>query len=803
MRPRALLTLLLLLTTACAPMVTLEAGDPVRRIRQPQTSRLLAADGRVLAELHGEQDRDEVALDDVDPLLTQAVLAVEDRRYFLHAGVDLAAIVRAAVRNVSAGEIAQGGSTITQQYVKNTITGPAQTLERKIEEAALAWQLEQHHSKQDILGRYLNTAYFGQGAYGVAAASRHYFGREPTSLTLVQAAQLAGMIASPSRFDPYDHPEAAHARRAVVLRALVGAGVISQDEADAAGTGDVGLVDQSVQEQDLAPYVVAEVKRLLQHDPQGLFGILGTTVDERADVLFTGGLRVHTTVDLTMQAQAEQAVASVLDQEGDPSAALVAIDPATGAVRALVGGRDYNDPDDPFARFNLATQGRRQPGSSFKPIVLATALSLGISPDRRFPAGDCVTFPQIPDWQPCNYGGTSYPELTLREATVHSVNTVYARLAVELGPQAIVQTAHALGIDDDLPSVASIGLGTAELSPWDLAEAYTPFATLGTQHPVHLIDRIEEADGTVLWEHDDETRRVLDQAVSWLITQTLTEVVARGTGVRAKIDRPQAGKTGTAQDNSDAWFVGYTPDLVASVWVGFPEGRVAMRPPTTREVVEGGRWPAQIWAAFAGAALADVPARGFPVPDLSIVTIKVDVTRDCLPNLYTPADVVELREYVRGAEPTQRCTEPAGPPIDDVPMVVGLPLATARRLLADEGFLVDVRQEVSALYPTGIVARQRPVPGATTLERDGNAVVIWVSTAVRTRSAVPDVVGLDVDDAQTVLELTGWVVEVRRSCGGGDCQGLSADEVWAQTPEGGEVARDHSLVVLTAAPASP
>ncbi len=796
----ALLTALALLAGACGPMVTLEPGDVAALVQQPLTSQVFAADGTLLAELHGEQDRVEVALDDVADVLVQAVLSIEDRRFFLHAGVDLAAVARAALRNVEGGGIEQGGSTITQQYVKNVITGPAQTLERKAREAALAWQLEQKYSKGEILERYLDTVYFGNGAYGVGAASRRYFGKPAAALTLVEAAQLAGNIASPTRFDPYASPDAARDRRGLVLDAMVSVGHISEEEAQAAKDTELDLVDRTIVDDAVAPYFVAEVKRLVQHDPEGMFSALGLDVDDRVDALFTGGLRIHTTLDPDMQKQAEAAVAATLSEREDPYAGLVALDPRTGEVRALVGGRDWNDPDDPFARFNLATQARRQPGSSFKPFVLATALSRGISPDRTYPGGACVSFRSIPDWSPCNYGGTSYGPLSLREATVRSANTVFARLTVDVGAQAVVQTARTLGITSDLPMVPAIGLGVGEVTPFEMAQAYSSFATLGQLHPAHLISRIETADGEILFEQDLAGYRVLDEAVAWLVTQTLQDVIRRGTGVRAGVDRPQAGKTGTSQDSSDAWFIGYTPELVAAVWVGFPEGRVPMVPPRTRQLVEGGRWPAEIWGAFVEEALADVPPTAFPAPDLTIVTVEVDGSRDCLPNPYTPPELVERREYVSGTEPTSRCTEPAGPPIDDVPLVVGFPVEVAKRILGEQGFVLDIRPEASDVYPTGIVARQRPGPDGRTLERDGNAVVLWVSSVVRTRSRVPDVTGLDVDDALIRLEAQGWIVEWREQCPVDGCT-VGPRRVWEQTPGPDAVTTDHSVIRLKIAPA--
>ena len=799
----ALLGVVSLLAGACGNVVHLQAGDPVTFVQQPQTSQVLAADGTVLAELHGEQDRREVSLDEVSDDLVKAVVAIEDRRFFVHAGVDGPAIVRAALKDVSSGAVEEGGSTLTQQYVKNTMTGADRTLKRKLKEAVLAYELEQRYSKQQILERYLNTVYFGRGAYGVDAAAQRYFGVDAGHLSLVEAAQLAGMIASPSRFDPFDHPDAAAARRGQVLDALVDTGQLTTAQADAARGADLPLSTAQDTDHVRAPYFVDEVKRRLQHDPDGRFAVLGSDVDARADRLFTGGLKIVTTLDPSAQSAAEHAVGSVLTDQADPSAALVATDPTTGAVRALVGGRDFYG-DDPHAQFNLATQGRRQPGSSFKPVVLATALSRGVSLDRMFPGGDCVAFPQIPGWEQgvCNYAHIAYPSMTLRQATVDSVNTVYARLSVEVGPSAIVDEAHTLGFTDVNDPVYSIALGSEEVSPLEMAGGYGTFANGGTYHAPYLIARIEAPDGTVLYRHDDTGTKALDPAVAYLVTQALQDVVARGTGVRAQIDRPQAGKTGTSQDSADAWFVGYTPDLVASVWVGFPSGRIPMVPPRTRALVEGGRWPAEIWHAFATQALAGSPKVDFQAPDVNLVHVKVDVTRNCLPNPYTPPDLIETRDFLAGTAPTEQCSEPSGPPVDDVPSVVGLPKDVAARLLRDQGFGVDVREVASPRFPSGIVAKQRPDPGGTTREQDDNAVVIWVATAASGRARIPSVVGLKGDDAVRALEADGWVPTVEEGCPPEGCAGMQRGEVWGQAPKAGTDTRPHSEITLLVSPSS-
>jgi penicillin-binding protein 1A len=787
-----------LLLTACGPLVNFDPGDPADFVQQPQTSFVEAADGTLLAELHAEQDRRDVRLDEVAPVVADAVVAIEDRRFWEHRGVDGGAVVRAALANVEAGEITQGGSTITQQYVKNTITGPALTMERKMREAVAAWQLEERYSKEQILERYLNTVYFGKGAYGIRAASLRFFGSEPDELVLPQAALLAGVIQSPSAYDPWERPDSSIARRNRVLEAMVATEAITRDEADVAKDAPLHLAPLD-EVRHLHPYIVEEVRREIRDDPHGLFGALGDTPDDRMTSLFTGGYRVVTTLDPDAQEIAEATVAEILPEDGGPSAAVVVTDPVSGAIRAMVGGRDYYDLDDPIARFNLATQGLRQPGSSFKPIVLAAALERGVSLDTIYPGGACVQFPSLPDqWAPCNYGGASYAPMTLREATVRSVNTVYARLGMEIGPSAVVDTARSMGIDG-LNANPALVLGTNEVTVKDMAGAYGVFANRGRYTRPYLIERIETLGGEVVHRASRASEQVLGEANAYLVTQALTEAVTRGTGVRARIDRPQAGKTGTSQRNADAWFVGYTPDLVAAVWVGFPQSRVPMRPPNTPEVVEGGRWPAQIWQRIASQLLADVEPSEFPVPRLEMVLVQVDVSRACLPNPYTPPELISEREFLRGTEPTEICREPVGPPLEDVPAVTGLPIEVARRLLENAGFRVDERPLASRRFPPGIVELQRPGAGGSTRPADGNAVVLWVSTAITSRSQVPDVRDMTVADAVTLLEGAGWVPIIQRMCPPEGCTGQSS-RIWGQSPAAATLERDHSIITLYVEP---
>jgi penicillin-binding protein 1A len=781
----------------CGPVLELGADEPLAFIDQPRTSQILSPQGDVLAALHGIEDRTDVVLEDVSQQLVAAVIATEDRRFFLHNGVDLPAIGRAAARNVEAGEVAQGGSTLTQQLVKTTMTGPARTLDRKIEEALLAIRLERTHDKDEILERYLNTVYFGRGAYGVGAASERFFGTTADALTTEQAALLAGVIASPSGFDPWDEPEAARTRRALVLDAMVDTGQLDAADARRLRAEPLVVADLAGDTDDaLAPWIVAEVRRQLQRDPDERFAALGEDVEQRVDALFSGGLRITTTIDLATQARAEAEVAERFDTPQGPTAAVVALDPSSGAIRALVGGRAR----DAAVGFNVATQGRRSPGSAFKPLMLAAALEQGIGLDTEYPGGTCAVFEDVPGWDDegaCNYGQTDYGPLTLREATVRSANTVYARLAVELEPRTMLTQARQFGIGGPLNEVHALALGSEAVTPLDLAAAYGAFATLGHRADPYLIERIETADGQVLYDHEPTSLRVIADATAWAVTDTLRDVVERGTGVNASIDRPQAGKTGTSQDNADAWFVGYTPDLVTAVWVGVPEGSVPLRPPLTDEVIEGGRAPAEIWAAVTTAALEGRPALDFAEPERTLVEVEVDVSRNCLPNPYTPQDVIETRPYLVGTEPTARCTEPAGPTLDDVPTLIGLPIDVATRLLRERGFELEVRPAHSRVFPPGISVDQHPAPGA---DLDiGEVVTVWRSVVSRTRLEPADVLGLDRDEARATLEAAGFVVRIEEACPCSQPPGT----VHGQQPAPGVPTLEHDLVTLTVVPDEP
>jgi penicillin-binding protein 1A len=655
-----------------------------------ESSTLFAADGTLVHTFHAEENRKVVPLEEIPTHVRDAVVAIEDERYYRHNGVDLRAVLRALRANTAAGQVEEGGSTITQQYVKKVLLqDDSQTLSRKVEEASMAVQLERRFSKDRILELYVNAIYFGNGAYGIEAAARQYFGKSVDGLTLAEGALLAGLIQRPSATDPYKAPDLALARRNVVLERMRAHHFAPSAEVDVALAEPLtlGSATTPAAERYAAPHFVEEVKQWILDDPR-----FGSTAQARRDLLFGGGLRIQTTVDLAEQAQAEQAVAAILPDAAGPSASLVSIEPATGYVKAMVGGRDFFGADD-IAKLNLATQGPRQAGSSFKPLVLAAALEQGIDPETLLPAPACIDIPldhgQV--WHPCNYGGGGGGTVSIAEGTVRSYNTLYAQLMMQVGPEEAMEAAAKYGIRSPLEPVPSAVLGSNIVTAMDMASAYATFANRGIRVAPVLVTRITRSDGTVLFQHEHTQAKVLDAAVADTLTGILQQVIDRGTGTKAKLDRPAAGKTGTADDWKDAWFAGYTPDLATAVWVGFPklvDGRlVEMQPPATHIKVTGGSYPAEIWQRFMSAALAGRPPLPFTAPTTTTTTAP-------------PA----------GA-PTTTTTAPA--PTAPVPVVVGQDAGPAKSTLETAGFVVERIPAAEGAQPPGRVMAQSPPGGAT------------------------------------------------------------------------------------------
>jgi penicillin-binding protein 1A len=569
-----------------------------------QTTILTDRSGRPITELHAAVDRTVIPFDQMPMGLRRAVIAVEDKHFYSHGGVDPLAIARAAWVDFHDTSFEQGGSTITQQYVKTVLTGSDPTIGRKVREAIISIKLERELSKDQILARYLNAVYFGQGAYGVQAAARTYFGRDAQNLTLLQSATLAGLISAPSRFDPVRHRRAARLRRNYVLEQMVQVGYLSPGRAHRLSARPVRVIHPKPFH-SVAAYFADYTRRYLE----ARYG------DDR---VFGGGLRVRTTLDLSWQRAAEDAVSAYLPGRRGPAAALVAIDPRDGAIRAMVGGRNFN-----VVKFNLATQAHRQAGSAFKLFTLAAALEDGISPFSVWHGPPSIDIPNRRcytngrPWHVSNYADEAAGTMTLEQATVHSVNTIFAQVVTRVGPENVARMAHLLGIRSRLQPYCSITLGSEDVTPLDMAAAYATVADGGVYHRATPVSTVRAPDGMVIDRPlDTAGRPVLWQNDAAMITSILQHVITSGTGTAAAIGRPAAGKTGTAQDYTNAWFCGYVPQLATCVWVGYPRANIPLRNIDGYPAVYGGSVPALIWHRFMSTVTAGLPVRGFPQPFL-------------------------------------------------------------------------------------------------------------------------------------------------------------------------------------------
>jgi penicillin-binding protein 1A len=558
--------------------------------RKPSVT-LVARDGTVLAA-HGEVYGDTVSLGGVAPSMVKAVMAVEDRRFYEHFGVDPIGLARAVYVNLRAGEIVQGGSTITQQLAKNLFLTNERTIKRKVQELILALWLEHKFTKDEILALYLNRVYFGAGTYGVDAAAKRYFGTSAARLNLYESAMLAGLLKAPSRYNPAANPELAHERAVIVLGDMVDAGYISPEAAKrAARERQRGETVTGMRGRYFADWVMKQVKDQVGYPARDLI--------------------VETTLDRRTQRIARRELRSVLRRRGRThdagNAASVVLTP-DGAVRAMVGGRDYRD-----SQFNRATQAKRQPGSAFKPFVYLAAVEDGMPPDRQV-VDRPVT---IDGWSPRNYAGRYYGEVTLREAFARSLNSVAVRLIDRVGVDRVARTANRLGMTTDLERHPSLALGTSEVTLLDLTGAYATFANSGGGVMPYGIRRIRTRGGKVLYERAGSgPGRVVAPRHVRRMTDLLRANVVWGTGQRADPDRPAAGKTGTTQNARDAWFIGFTARLVAGVWMGNDDG-------SPMDDVTGGTLPADIWRRTVTTVLEGRPPK--PLPGLHV---RVAETRD-------------------------------------------------------------------------------------------------------------------------------------------------------------------------------
>ena len=727
------------LSAGCAAVADLQEE---RLDVQPlaQTSRVFDSRGELITPLHAGEDRVVVPLKDIPQVVQDAVIAIEDQRFWRHRGVDLKAILRAAYVNATTGHIEEGGSTITQQYVKQRMLSDEQTFSRKLREAALAWQLEDELTKKQILTRYLNTVYFGQGAYGIQRAAQTYFSKKATDLDLAEAALLAGLIAGPVRWDPIERPESALDRRNLVLDRMHELGMIDLVDLDGARSTPLHLLPRLGARRYPAPWFVDYVKREILSSPR-----FGATYRQRYDFLFRGGLRIYTTLDLRMQRAAEAAVYGILAYESDPYGALTAVDPRTGFIKAMVGGRHYwsTRREDPYAKLNLATGGStgRQAGSSFKPFALIAALENGIPPYRTYAAPSSIVLDEPPcgsedyPWNVQNYEGASYGgSLTMEQGLISSVNVVYAQVIRDVHPERVVDVAHRMGIRSRLRPYCSAVLGANEVNTLEMASAFGTLATLGRRVPPTAIERIEDSHGNVLYQADSRSRQVLNPAVADTAVQILRKVILYGTGTAANIGRPAAGKTGTAQEWRDAWFAGFIPQLSASVWVGHPRGQVSMVG-TRIGNVTGGSFPAQIWHAFMSQVTPRIPVKEFKEPKDDYVTVPIDFTLGCRASSYTPSENIRYYHFLPSAELPESCVytsteeivteETPTATVEGVPTVVGISVRTAVQILRDQGLGTDREHERDSGYAEGTVIDQFPPPG--TRADPGTIVTITVA----------------------------------------------------------------------------
>jgi penicillin-binding protein 1A len=787
LRLLALLAVLgVLAVTAFSYGVVLAVGqqlgglDPFRHQHEQVDGYVYAADGHtILAVLRGSQSRVLVPSSSISGWMKQAIVATEDKRFYQHRGVDIRGMGRALWADIRHKGAVQGGSTITQQFVKNALTGNERSVTRKLKEAALAWQLEQKWTKDRILTAYLNTIYFGNGAYGVERAARTYFGHNAAKLTLPEAALLAGIPEDPSLYDPVTHPQTARARRATVLDLMLQQRVITPGQFRAAAKApmprpqDVHL--SGVQGQ--VPYFGEYVKEQLIDR----FG---------ASKVFGSGFRVYTTINLRLQQIARDAVQKILPSPDGPQAALVAINPSDGSVLAMVGGRNFH-----VSQYNLATARERQTGSAFKPMVLATALREGISPLTTYVSKPVSIFLGNKYWPVHNYEGEYLGPIDLVKAIAVSDNSVFSQLTRDVGPGNVVKTAHAVGVTGPLQNYFAIGLGVEPVSVLEMARSYATFANDGNRidgtvfgDEPRVVTKIETDAHKVAYANVPKNVRALSPDVDALLTQLLEGVVTGGTGTAAQLPgRVVAGKTGTTENYGDAWFCGYTPQLVTCVWVGYPD---RLRPMLTEfhgRPVVGGSYPAEVWKAFMQPALTAMNAqpKSFPSPPyFSTQTQRVTYRDGRVERDDGLCRSTSLIVYFTGHGPSK--TADCKRNEVEVPNVVGWNVDSARTRLASQPLSTQlVYKPASAGQRVGVVLRQFP-DGGTLSSFDKVTLVL----AKPLHGLVPKTIGLTLRAARTRLAKLKLVPQVTGKVG----------RVVSQQPRAGVAAAPGMKVRLVVRP---
>jgi penicillin-binding protein 1A len=636
--------------------------DTLRPVEIGQNSFVFAADGSLLGSIPAERNRTPVALWRVSPWMRKATVAIEDHRFYEHGGVDYEGIARAAWKDISAGEVVQGGSTITQQLVRNLYISKERTFKRKVKEACLAIKLSRRWSKDRILSEYMNQVYYGNHAYGIEAAAQTYFSKHARGLSLDQAALLAGLPQAPTSYDPLHRPAAALARRDAVLRAMYEYGYIGAAQMQRAlAKRDLGLRPGRLYTQIREPYFFSYVRDQL-------------IAEYGSNTVRSGGLRVYTTINPRLQRAAAKAIRDTLYLRNDPAAAIVSINPANGAIRAMTAvtpGRTGN-------QFNLVAQARRQPGSTFKTFVLAAAIEQGMNPDSTYYTSAPFHYqpdPYTPAWDVSTYDHSYSGTISVHSATLASDNTVYAQLTLDVGPENVADMAHRLGIQSALDVVPAMGLGADAISPLEEASAYSTLAARGIYSKPMAIRQVVLANGKVDtdagWGQPDRHRAISD-GVAYEVTQILQDNILEGTGVGANIGRPAAGKTGTTDNHADAWFSGYVPQLETTVWVGYPQGEIPMED-VHGIAVAGGTFPATIWKLFMESALQSSPAHDWQEPLDPVTWRSFDQGQygsslsPPPPTYYAPPPPSTTTSTTQNKPPARTTAPPPPPPVQPPP----------------------------------------------------------------------------------------------------------------------------------------
>jgi len=854
-----------LLSTSCYTYETLEFDINIPE--QAESSIVLASDGTLITTLVAPENRTSARrLEEIPEIARNAVIAIEDERFYKHDGFDLKGILRAARSNLEAGGISQGGSTITQQYVKLAIIeNVEQTASRKLEELWYATRLEDEYGKDFILLQYLNTVYFGHGAYGIKAAAQTYFNKDINEISINEAALLAGLLKAPSRYDPFRNYSQSLRRSHLVLDRMVANGFITPEQRDEATSSPPKLEEYKprLETEYPAGHFVEEVRKWFLENPA-----FGANRSIREMLLYEGGVRIETTIDLDLQAAAEKAVENHLPSNQNlPDASVVVIDPQTSQIIAMVGGRDFFAEEDD-AKVNLAMGNGRQAGSSFKPVGLAAALESGWEVTATYPAPNALEFfipgadndnrvwwvsgglnghdadepkfekglmalfqflvreghieipedhtetieyrddpeddPEFVDvrlnewinnrkweysmnslfdyrikmledvpgwnWEPIE--GTELipmaepPMVDLTRATRSSYNTVFAQLSMQMGAERVVNLARRLGVKSPIQPVNSNVLGTSNVTLLDMASAYSTFANRGVYIPPSMVTRVTRMDGTPLWKWNRELERALDSKLVDQLTWVLEGTITEGTGHRAKIGRPAAGKTGTTQNYADALFVGYTPQIATAVWVGYPKGQIPMVPPLTERKVYGGTFPALIWKDVMLAAHADLPVKNFATPPASSTTTIPDKGGLVMPEL------------------------------------IGLTLENAELNLKNDGLgdqTLTVIEVTDADSEPGIVLGQSPEAGTSLLNSSKILVEVAIQPTETNKTKVPDMVGEVLVDISPLLASLGLGYEIAL-IPNPENENELPEIIWAQYPNPGTMVDSGSVISLRMAP---